>query len=383
MNETNESHANSPNISLTDELTAVRANLCIFIYPFIIVCGVVCNTLAVLVLTRRSMRRSPASLCLTVLAFTDSAVLIFSAGRYWAKYTLHFDPQLYHPVACRLLLFCEYFSVDFSTWILCTVTFQRFVLVRVPLRVVDLCSYKRTGIILIGVGLLVFIKDCPFLWMSRIHKFPLAGDLCQVIWKRNFWAVYSWVDLIGRLLLPFTLMLVLNVITVIRAKRASRTRRKMSAIGQLSIALHSNARGQQHTIIVPRAAENSADRNVRRMRAMLLAVNAFFLIAYAPFAALMTADGAFNLFRNAIVFRRMHDYAILSLLFQVGVTLMYLSHASNFVLYVASGGKFRAGLYDMCCPKRRRQQWLSVYQSRTMNGRPSVGNASYIVRQDE
>ena len=120
--------------------------------PMLILLGTIGNILSILVLTRRSLRKSTTSLFLTVLACSDLLVLYSGLLRQWVLYVFETDVRHVCEVGCKLNIWLVYSSLDFSAWILMAVTIERVISVWLPHRVRTICTKKSAVVSLVGIG---------------------------------------------------------------------------------------------------------------------------------------------------------------------------------------------------------------------------------------
>ncbi|PAA47256.1 hypothetical protein BOX15_Mlig008647g1, partial [Macrostomum lignano] len=371
----------------------LRALLCRIVYPPLLVIGVLCNLLALLTFQQKRLRRSPVSLCLSALAILDSLVLLSSTLRYWLKYQISFDWQVESIHLCRVTLFLEYFTADGSVWTLLLVTVQRYVGTHFPLRAGKYCNRSRTFLFMMGVGTLCAVKNLPLLIRAKAMPLPLAGTVCQIVYDHQLWVAFSWTDTIFRFLIPFPSLLFLNF-SICRKVRAARKFRRSQQVewrssmhGNSSTLLNNNANtfSNNRNAIISRQSLSRVSRRAttdplpsstldaqqrlsrasvrrtnlddgRRMLMMLVVVNFVFLACQFPFCVFSLVDSFLDLMKKAVTNRDTSAYLVLSLCFQSALTLVYVSHATNFFFYCLSGRLFRHTLMRMLTPCRGQQR---------------------------
>ena len=108
-----------------------RAGLLIWksVPPFLIAFGTVGNCLSVIVLTRRSIRKSTTALFLTCLTVADLLVLYTGILRQWLINLLEFDIRHVSEIMCKFHTWIVYSSLDFSVWMLIALTLKRIIAV--------------------------------------------------------------------------------------------------------------------------------------------------------------------------------------------------------------------------------------------------------------
>ena len=144
---------------------AVKWLYSIFPLPIIAI-GTLGNILCIIVCRRKVVKEHAFSICLIVLAASDTVSMHSGLWRWWVKAAFDYDIRR-SDLSCKMLLFLLWFSGDNSSWILCLITMQRFVSVWIPTKAKWLCNHKASIIGCASMALLTFAKNLHLLVADR------------------------------------------------------------------------------------------------------------------------------------------------------------------------------------------------------------------------
>ena len=304
----------------------------IFLPPIILILGTIGNILAFIVLRRYSSKISTYAF-LSVLAILDLLVLYIGLFRIWISEISGTDLKLQSDFLCKLLVFLGYVCSDSSVWLIVAVTTERYVAVRFPLRANWMCSLKITRIVIFVPIVIIGSINLHFFWTVELTTIQ-NNTICAAVFEyedivNNAW---PWVDAIIYSIIPIFIILTLNILIIKRVILAGKNRK--------CLIQGNNAHSEElrrHRLI-----EAS-----RKLTIMLLSVTFCFLITTMPnnITLIITA-----LWTNQDV-ATMADFALAKTVTEM---LMYTNHAINFVLYCATGKKFRRQLkHALRCRRRK------------------------------
>ncbi|XP_072894826.1 probable G-protein coupled receptor 139 [Hemitrygon akajei] len=201
-------------------------------YPVIAVIGVPANLIAIVILSRGKCGLSKGiTRYLVAMAVADLAVVIIEVvffqivdayRAYWLKPPPPFC--LVHFVLC-------YVSLDCSVWLTVAFTFDRFVAICWPKMQIKYCTPKIAKLVICAICVAFCVQNVPYYFLHREEGITL--------WKGKWWRCRSkgglhmvtefewfyWVDRLLNPLLPFFLILFLNILTVRQILVSSRVRR--------------------------------------------------------------------------------------------------------------------------------------------------------------
>ncbi|CAH1780743.1 unnamed protein product [Owenia fusiformis] len=308
--------------------TTIAKGLWTYCAPLIIILGTIGNTLSLIVLTRKNMRKITSSIYLSVLAVVDTTVLYTGLLRHWIRHIYDIDIRSITPGGCKFHLFFIYFSVHHSAWILVAVTFERLVAVYIPHKARIYCSSFIAFITVCLISFVLLFINLHFFWTSGIKINDLGIPECDIVGNRykNF-DMYTWplIDACIASFIPFIIMFTSNVLIIIKVRKLTSTN----------------------------------ESKMTSMTAMLLTVNFVFIICTSPivlyynFKTTWYPDDE----ESTIAKADLHD-AICNL-------FVYTNNSINFLLYCLSGPKFRRELRRMLWRKGNQIDPQSNIQNQT------------------
>ncbi|XP_060578198.1 uncharacterized protein LOC132735274 [Ruditapes philippinarum] len=183
--------------------------LWIYVSPILIILGTFGNIMSICVLLRPKFRFSTAMFYLTCLSFGDLFTLYTGLLRYWIIKAFDVDVRSFSNASCKIHTFLVYLSLDFTVWVLVTVTIYRFLSVSVPFKAKILCTLKRSGLVIAVIIFLFVVKNIHFFW-----NMELAGSLeIRCGGKPNDFMKYiwPWIDFSSFCFIPFSIMIACNV----------------------------------------------------------------------------------------------------------------------------------------------------------------------------
>ncbi|PVD35156.1 hypothetical protein C0Q70_06437 [Pomacea canaliculata] len=215
------------------------------IAPFIIIIGLLGNLLVIIVFERLHFRKSSTLLHMFVLAFNDSVILCLGPVRYWTKEVFQFDLATISDFGCRLNFFVLYTSLDFSAWILVSVSVERVVSVHKPLHARIWFTVNRALIRLVIIFVLLCGINMHFFFTNGLvssfnstssdnntginttttattDDSQRCDSLPEFSVFNNYYFV--WIDLFFDSLFPFVLMALSNCFIVKSLRESKRNR---------------------------------------------------------------------------------------------------------------------------------------------------------------
>ncbi|CAH1797430.1 unnamed protein product [Owenia fusiformis] len=321
--------ASSNDTNATEAVVYIEATIAeglwVYCAPLIIILGTIGNTLALIILTRKNMRKSTSSVYLSVLAVVDTMVLYTGLLRYWIIYISDVDIRDITLGGCKVHIFIVYYTVHLSAWILVVVTSERLIAVYIPHKAQVYCTHFSTLITLCVLFAVFFVTNLHFFWTFGYIEINDNGEeevVCIVAddkYTDFFLDTWSWLDTCIASFIPFTIMFVSNVLIIIKVV-FWRSIRKMSSANESKMTT---------------------------MTAMLLTVNFVFIICTAPIVIYLNfytewypdEDDQSQMAKSDL------HWAVCNM-------LQYSSNAINFLLYCVSGPKFRRELSGLWCRKK-------------------------------
>ncbi|XP_062571338.1 cysteinyl leukotriene receptor 1-like [Saccostrea cucullata] len=204
----------------------ISLDLWIYFSPVLLVVGAFGNTASIFILTRRSFRKSTCMFYLTMLSVADLMVLYTALLRFWIRSAFSVDIRTLSLWSCKIHAFLVYFAMDFSSWVLMTVTLDRFVLVCFPFKAHLFSTMKKAPyVLLIVVLFLIFVNSHFFATVTiKDTSCTYENEITMKVWP--------WVDLIVCNLIPFLVMLVCSIMI---SRKVLQTKKRVAAQNSLSV----------------------------------------------------------------------------------------------------------------------------------------------------
>ncbi|XP_076467811.1 uncharacterized protein LOC143298757 [Babylonia areolata] len=143
--------------------------------PIIVVLGLLGNLLVVVIFSRLHFTKSSTLVHLFVLAVTDSVIMCLGPTRYWVLNVFDYDVRMVSSAGCKLHLFLLYVSLDFSAWILVSVSVERALCVAKPLHVRGWFTVRRTLCRLVVIFVCLTLVNGHYFFSNAIVAKTEAG----------------------------------------------------------------------------------------------------------------------------------------------------------------------------------------------------------------
>jgi len=189
------------------------------VIPVIVLMGTVGNTLSFCVLVRRHMRSTPMYFYLTLLAVADTFVLYVSAFKVWIRALTHFEVLHISNVGCKLFMFILLCSFYMSAWLVVLVTLDRFLVVWFPFHGYLLTRIRRARLTAAVLAVAVAVYNVHVFWTISLHQYRSAPT-CSADEDDFFMEhVFEYLKLISYCVVPFVIVITLNVGILVRINR--------------------------------------------------------------------------------------------------------------------------------------------------------------------
>ncbi|XP_067864779.1 probable G-protein coupled receptor 139 [Heterodontus francisci] len=291
-------------------------------YMILAIIGVPVNLLAIVILSRGKCGLSTCTTrYLVAMAAADLLVIITEVLLRWISYYYFPGSFLDITPVCTVIVVLICAATDWSVWFTVTFTFDRFVVICCQKMKTKYCTEKTAAVVLATTCVLLSLKNVPFYFSFEpaevIDNVPWGCPDKPSYYTEPSWMAFDWFDTISSPLLPFTLILAFNALTVRRIVVASRVRKGLR--GQ-------NKRGNR---IDPEMESR------RKSVILLFTISGNFILLWLVYIAdflyynITGSDpGGYN--ESEFVFRR------------VGYMLLILSCCTNTFIYGVTQSKFRA-----------------------------------------
>ncbi|XP_059811464.1 probable G-protein coupled receptor 139 [Hypanus sabinus] len=288
------------------------------LYVFIAIVGVPVNLLAILILSRGNCGLSTCTTrYLVAMATADLLVIITEVILLQINY--YYFPVSFLDITpvCIIIRILPRAATDCSVWFTVTFTFDRYITICCQKLKITYCTGRTATVVLVTAGTFLTLKSIPFYFAYGPRE--IIDDIpwfCR--WKPSYftepgWVGFDWFDTVLTPLLPFSVILLLNALTVRHILVASRVRKGL--------------RGQSN-------GENRTDPEMEsRRRSVVL---------------LFTLSGSFILlWLTSVLFFMYYQITGLEwtdaefIFLQMGTLLQNFSCCTNTFIYAVTQSKFR------------------------------------------
>ena len=325
--------------------------------PFIVTAGLIGNILSFIVMTQPQNRVVSFCIYLSALAVGDSLMLVTSV-LYWIQTELSKQP--WRGIYCQLLYYFFHAFSFYGVWVIIFMTVDRYVAIRFPLRNFRLCRPRNARMAVLAWVPLTFLIKFPHPLCCGVTE----KDVCAGFVKDNrFCRVTSWAFLFTDSIVPFAILLVLNVSIAINVRRSRRLWLVTSANGRgseletLHSTVHTRKSNDSICVVTDHSnpnlvlSETESGRSQRdsQLTAILLLVSFSLLILTIPIYARYVTYAFLDREKDAKAF------AVYVLVYNITNKTFMTNNSINFILYCLSGSKFRRDLTSMVCRKHRKR----------------------------
>ncbi|XP_061164590.1 C-C chemokine receptor type 1-like [Saccostrea echinata] len=323
----------------------------IIISPVIFVFGLTGGFLIILVLIRIKFQRSPLMFFIFILTVTDMTILCVGLVRIWILETWNFDIRSLSEASCRLLHFLIYFLMQYSSWILVFATLERFIKCRY-IMYKSWVTMKKCIIIVILLFIFLAALNSHYFWT---HSFVITENnvsSCNVTpGYETFDDWYIKIDLFILCVIPFCIMLSLDII-IMKSLKAARTFRRSSV-----------AAPQMYSRM------KKVDRKLTKMSVI---TNVYFLVSTLPVSLLFILTVYLDSATEPL-------FSIFTLCGSIVYTLQYSNYAVNYIFYTIYDKRIRkqlTRLLRIAKPRFRQKGSQYTLRSSSMEMSQSFSNAS-------
>ncbi|XP_078283887.1 putative G-protein coupled receptor 139 [Rhinoraja longicauda] len=188
------------------------------------------NLVAIIVLGRGNCGLSRCiTQYLVAMAAADLSAVFFNVAIYYI-YSEIFR-GFTHTVPCTLQQVMGYVSLDCSVWLTVAFTFDRFVAICCQGFKTKYCTVRIARVAIATVYVVSLIRNIPyyFAFYSAYVDLPIGCLEKPEYFFHPGWLAFSWIHTILTPLVPFLVIVTLNILTVRSIVVASRARRKLRA----------------------------------------------------------------------------------------------------------------------------------------------------------
>lgn len=308
-----------------------------YISPFLIIIGTIGNSMSLIALQSRLFRFSSTGFILTALSTVDVAVLNTGLMRLWLLNAFEINIRNLSSFGCKLHFLLTYYLHQLASCTLLLLTIERTTSVWFPLRCKELCSMKRIVIAWLTIAFILFAEHTFF--FPAFDLYPMTNvDLsygnttyvkytCTIRadWYSFFDLEWSYIDACVGDFLPFLVVLIGNILTIVRILKSRWERER-----QMGAVPNSNAKLMASTT------------------AMLIGVSVMFIVLSLPIDILFL----YYAYRGSVLPQN-EEQAIYNLAYAIVTLCYYSNNAFDFLMYLVSGRKFRQAFLETFLPCRK------------------------------
>ncbi|XP_076287314.1 C-C chemokine receptor type 1-like isoform X2 [Lasioglossum baleicum] len=310
--------------ALIEDISCV---LQLYYTPILVYLGSLGNCLSVIVFFGTKLCQYSSSVYLGALAISDTGFLV-SVFVAWLGML---EVGLFNrPGFCQFFIYLTTLCSFMSVWLVVVFTIERFIAVQYPMYRQSMCTVARAKVTVAILTGLAMVLCCPVLWFSatsvqynETENVTECGHLTEGL---ESWAtVYNTIDTILTFAIPFTVIIILNVLIARAIYRHIKIRKSLTNEQRIGVGRqppYSGLRG------------NLAQTKITKM---LLVVSTVFLCFNLP--AYVLRINAFLHFQEATSAPRSLELAQ-----QISNILFNTNFGINFILYCATGQNFRRAL---------------------------------------
>ncbi len=329
--------------SLQKRVAEARTIICYIL----LVVGLIGNSLAFVVMCRKSMRRTSTSVYFRAIALADSLFLATSQGSYIVKVITGKSLRQYNPWSCKIHIVMTYMSGDIAIWLLIAVTIDRFVAIVLPLKAKNVCTPCKAIYACTVVSVLAFAKSARMFWTKGEYVYKRSDGSLDVNICGNTSPSYQnfektiqpWINVTFVTLIPTLMIFTLNITIIDTLWKMKRK------VGMFSVN--------------PQNMPCKKEKDRREMTLVFLSVSIAFLVLIPPTFIVSAFDDYMGLTSSQR-----------SILQQISAILLFTNHSCNFFLYCLTGKGFRREVKKIVCYwKMKHQQEDSYLLTGTQSGR--------------
>lgn len=292
--------------------------------PVIIIMGTIGNVLSFFVLVRCQMRNTSVYFYLLALAVADTSMLYVSAFKTWIRAVFGYELLHESDGACKVVTFLFLFWLHLSAWLIVFVTVDRFVVVWFPFKASSVCTVTRSRIATVALVMTIIVYNSHVFWTYHLFYDPYKRMLVcgPQSTMRFMFREFEYLKLASYSLIPFAIILVLNVAIITR-------------LHWRPFLLRGRSGDTTSTFSGTSRTESATYGRQAKVTYMLAAVSLAWLVLTLPYAV------------HALVFILSGSDPWRGMFRAVSFLLMYTNHAINFYIYCITGKKFRRELEDL------------------------------------
>ncbi|XP_070575942.1 thyrotropin-releasing hormone receptor-like isoform X1 [Ptychodera flava] len=325
-------------------------------WGLVLLCGIVGNTMVVLVVCRISHMRTPTNCYLVSLATADSLVLISACVPATVGLFIPYGSWIYGDVGCKLSVYLQYVAINVSSLSITAFTIERYIAICHPMRAQTICTVSRAKRIIAALWIFAVFYCMPWLFFVALQMKGMDSISGKPVFRceykqdrdANIYNIMYFVDLCAFYVAPSILSIVIygliakilftNNVPQNDTKDSFRHKHKLNGVTKRESR-----------------KKNQSSSSRKQVIKMLVVVVVLFLTLWAPYRLLVV-------YNSVAKGKRFDDpwYSAFS------SWCIFLNSAINPILYNFMSVKFRRAFIRLCgC-------------GRSFGSRPSRKNGIYI-----
>ena len=205
-----------------DTFKRVMKQLNLYFTPVVIVIGATGNLLAFLVFTVTHLRRQSSSVYLASLALADMGFLLSLFIVWLTSVKIHLFTR---HVWCQAVVYMTYVCTFLSVWYVVSFTVERYIIVWYPLRKDRFCTPRRARIVVLTLACAACIIYSFAPWTSGVVEIFRKPICIPFPHYYHFLTVMEGIDSTLTLIIPSTIVIVLNIRIIIKIISVDKQRR--------------------------------------------------------------------------------------------------------------------------------------------------------------
>lgn len=192
--------------------------------PVMIFVGLVGNFLSSVVFLTTYLKMRSSSYYLAALAIADFVFLVVLTI---VNCSFNEIFEIFNKEGwCQFLVYISSVASILSVWLIVAFTVERFIAVQYPLRRPSICTVSRSKTTVCVLSVMAIISQCYVFWTAGVEKDESNADVCSLIREQlPVIKVINTIDCITTLIIPFVLIVVMNIMIARNLFRFSRKMR--------------------------------------------------------------------------------------------------------------------------------------------------------------
>ncbi len=197
-----------------------------------LVFGTVGNLLCIVTLCSKTFRSTSTGFILSIMVILDLGQLLLCFMPFWLSRIFDINLENTHFVVCPVRRFFIYILRHQSAFMICLLTFERFIAVYFPLRCKELCSPVKLKTVCFASMILYFLTNSHFLVIYHlvvVTEITESMTICD--WEGLQYGfvehyVWPWIDACFTAFIPSAILFVVNALIVRKITASRRDIRK-------------------------------------------------------------------------------------------------------------------------------------------------------------